>query len=279
MTALAADRNTSRRDGIDYSYPMAAAVEVFAGGMAALDAAGNVVPVSASGALRVVGRSEKNVDNSAGAIADLSADIRAGVFKFENGDSFTKADIGQLAYALDDQTIMKTGVCPAGIIVDVDTTTTEVWVVLGPAAAKTSIGKVAVVAVSATELRTLAASPKTLIAGVTGKAFIFTGAYIKYSGGASIFDSVGAGEDLAIRYTDGSGAIVSATLDTTTDINLGSITDDQSSVPALATVVNPVPGAALVLDNVGAGELASTDDDSDGDGTITVTLSYDEYTV
>lgn len=145
--------------------------------------------------------------------------------------------------------------------------------------AASPVRKVAKVAVTATEIRTLAAAPKTLVAGVAGKAFVFLGALVKYIGGANPFDSVGAGEDLAIRYTNGAGQIVSPAIDTTTDINLGATDDDESWLPPLATVVNPVTAAALVLDNVGGGELASTDDDSDGDGTLEVIIHYDEYTI
>ena len=140
------------------------------------------------------------------------------------------------------------------------------------------ISKCDVVTVTAAQLRTLAASPVTLVAAAAGKFYVFKGAVIQYRGGSNVYNSVGAGEDLAIRYTDGSGAIVSATLDTTTDINFGSVTDDESYMPALATVVAPVTNSPLVLDNVGAGELASADAAANGDGIITVTILYDVYT-
>lgn len=139
--------------------------------------------------------------------------------------------------------------------------------------------KVAVVTVSATELRTLAAAPKTLVAGVAGHAYVFKGAFVRYHGGSNAFDSVGAGEDLAVRYTNGSGQLCSPALDTTTDINFGATTDDESFIPPLATVVNPVTAAALVLDNVGGGELAAADNDANGDGTLTVAVHYIDYTI
>ena len=125
--------------------------------------------------------------------------------------------------------------------------------------------KQAVVAVSATEIRTMAASPKTLVAAQAGIAYVFHGALFKYTYVANVYDSVGAGEDLQIKYTDDSGQAVSPALDTTTDIDFGAAADDESWVPALATVVNPVTNAALVLDQIGAGELAAADLDANGD--------------
>jgi hypothetical protein len=46
MTALTADRDTPMRDGDSYSYPMAAATEIFAGSLVVLDASGNAEPAT-----------------------------------------------------------------------------------------------------------------------------------------------------------------------------------------------------------------------------------------
>jgi hypothetical protein len=195
------------------------------------------------------------------------------------------SDLGTLATA-----ITNLGLQDGSTDLDIDDltvdkiTATELSILGGGRAlsdsAQAGVRKVAVVTVSATEIRTLAASPKTLVSGPGAtKALIFRGAYLQYRGGSNAFDSVGAGEDLAIRYTNGSGALVSAAVDTTTDVNLGVTTDEETYIPALATVVNPVPNGALVLDNVGGGELAAADDDANGDGVITVTIEYDEMTL
>lgn len=141
------------------------------------------------------------------------------------------------------------------------------------------VRKCDVVTVTAAQLRALAAVQKTLVAAQAGKAYRFVGALLSYRGGSNAFDSVGAGEDLAIRYENGAGAIVSATLDTTTDINFGATTDADAVMPALATVVVAPTNKALVLDNVGGGELAAANADANGDGIVTVTIEYDEYTV
>lgn len=129
------------------------------------------------------------------------------------------------------------------------------------------------VTVSATQIRNLAGSPKTLVAAIANEAIIPVSITIAYRGGANAFDSVEAGEDLVLRYTDGLGTIVSQTVDTTDDINLGSTTDVDYFVAPLTEFAMTQNGA-LVLDNVGAGELASADNDANGDGTLSITLMY-----
>ncbi len=135
--------------------------------------------------------------------------------------------------------------------------------------------------ITAAQLRQLAAAPVTLVAAPgAGKALLFRSALVEYVGGANIFDSVGAGEDLQIRYTDGSGALASSVLDTTTDINFGATTDAFAVMePLSVNVIKLVENAALVLDNVGAGELAAANDDANGDGTVIITLVYEEWTL
>lgn len=91
------------------AYPVAAATTIFAGTMVALDASGNAVPASASSAVRVVGRAEKQVVNTVaagfGAAGALAIEARPGVFPFANADGITAADIGKMAYAVDDKTV------------------------------------------------------------------------------------------------------------------------------------------------------------------------------
>lgn len=137
-----------------------------------------------------------------------------------------------------------------------------------------------VVTVTATQIRNLAAAPKELVAapGAT-KALVFRGALVSYRGGSNAFDSVGAGEDLAVRYENGSGALCSAALDTTTDINFGATTDANATLAKLATTVIVPLNKSLVLDNIGGGELAAADDDANGDGIVTVVIEYEVHTV
>ncbi len=140
--------------------------------------------------------------------------------------------------------------------------------------------KMVTVDVTATQIRTAAAIAIPLVAAPgVGKSLIFLGMSCKFLTGAVGYDSVGAGEDLTVKYTDASGEAVSLHLDTTTDIDFNAVADDEAWIPALAAVVNPVENAILIWDNVGAGELADSDADSDGDGTVQLKISYYEWTL
>lgn len=133
MTALTTDRSTPERLGDEFSFDVAASVVCRAGGIAVLDASGNVKPAVVATGLTCVGRFEEMVDNSAGAAAAVTARVRGGVFRFGNSssaDAITKAEIGDTCYLVDDQTVAKTdgtgARSAAGKIVDVDSV--GVWV-------------------------------------------------------------------------------------------------------------------------------------------------------
>ena len=131
--ALTKDRNTVRRDGVQYSDPVAAATRIFAGSLMCLNAAGYAVPGSTATTLKARGVAQEQVDNSAGAAGDLHIESRRGVFPFANSaaaDEVTRADIGSNAYIVDDQTVAKTNGTAtrsvAGVIRDVDSA--GVWI-------------------------------------------------------------------------------------------------------------------------------------------------------
>lgn len=133
MTALTTDRATAERLGDEFSFDVAASVICRAGGIAVLDASGNVKPAVVATGLTCVGRFEETVDNSAGAAAAVKAKVRGGVFRFGNSasaDAITKAEIGDTCHLVDDQTVAKTDATgtrsAAGKIVDVDSA--GVWV-------------------------------------------------------------------------------------------------------------------------------------------------------
>lgn len=130
---LAKDRNTLRRDGVQFSDPVAADTLIFAGALVCLDASGNAVPGATSTTLKARGVAQEQVDNTGGAAADLSVESRRGVFQFANStstDQITRADIGSDCYIVDDQTVAKTSATNtrsvAGVIRDVDSN--GVWV-------------------------------------------------------------------------------------------------------------------------------------------------------
>jgi len=133
MTALAKDRDTKLRVGDIREFPVAAATKIFGGSLVVLDAAGNAAPGSVATTLTAIGRAEELVDNSAGAAADVTVKVLRGTFRWENSaaaDLIAKAEIGDLCYIVDDQTVAKTNGTAtrsvAGRIVDVDAL--GVWV-------------------------------------------------------------------------------------------------------------------------------------------------------
>ena len=123
---LTADRDTKRIDGEFFEYPMGAKAVLFAGAMAALGTDGTLGPVYDDPDLKVVGRAEKQVDNSNGDAGDLTCRVRRGCFRYANSatDPITLADVNGTAYAEDDETVAKTDATStlpaAGTIMDVD---------------------------------------------------------------------------------------------------------------------------------------------------------------
>ncbi|HSX60261.1 MAG TPA: hypothetical protein VLF18_08690 [Tahibacter sp.] len=131
--ALTSGRNTPRRSGDQFAFPVAAATTIYAGGMVTLLATGGyAVPAGTASAGVCVGMAEETVVNT-GAAGDLTVPVRRGVFRYANsasGDLIARADIGNVCYLVDDQTVAKTDNSAArkeaGVIVDVDAV--GVWV-------------------------------------------------------------------------------------------------------------------------------------------------------
>ncbi|WP_275629813.1 hypothetical protein [Pseudomonas sp. 273] len=125
--ALTTDRNTPRRDGVQFNDPVAAGVKIYAGSLACLDASGNAVPGSTSTTLKARGVAQEQVDNTGGAAGAQRIETRRGIFQFANSastDQITRADIGAQCYIVDDQTVAKTSATNtrsvAGVVRDVD---------------------------------------------------------------------------------------------------------------------------------------------------------------
>lgn len=141
MTALSANRAQTTRLGDNavpdlLAIPMKASTHAYQGGLACIDA-GYAAPARAATTLLVVGRFEKEYDNSAGSNAAITAEVRQGVFKWNNstsGDLIAQADVGKVCYALDDATVAKTDGSGArsiaGRIVSIDPDG-GVWVLSG----------------------------------------------------------------------------------------------------------------------------------------------------
>jgi len=132
MSAMTTDRNTQRRDGVQFAFPVAGATLIPLGIMVQL-AAGLAVNAVSTAANVTVGVSEQCADNSDGSDGDIVVPIRKGCYRFNNSasaDLITLAQVGSNCYVVDNQTVAKTnnsGARPvAGLIVDVDAV--GVWV-------------------------------------------------------------------------------------------------------------------------------------------------------
>ena len=110
MVALTSERNTRLRIGDLRLEPVAAAVKIFGGSLVMRNAAGYLTKGATATGCIGVGRAEKTVDNTAGALGALSLDYRLGSFLFANlaADLVTIADIGKPCFIADDQTVART---------------------------------------------------------------------------------------------------------------------------------------------------------------------------
>lgn len=122
--------DTPERTGQTISHTVAAATLIYAGVLVALNAVGDAVPASDAAALKVVGRSEQTMDNSAGAGGDQRIAVKRGVFKYANSatNALAASDKGKIAYVEDDSTVASTSTnkCKAGIVLDVESD--GVWI-------------------------------------------------------------------------------------------------------------------------------------------------------
>jgi hypothetical protein len=133
--ALSEAVSTPFRAGVATGYLQASNV-VYGGAIAAISTAtGKIVPATDSTAsMMVVGCVRQTSDNGGINAANYSATRKVpatrGVFRWDNGDSYTAADVGQVCYIEDDHTVQKAASAtydiPVGIIVEVDSD--GVWV-------------------------------------------------------------------------------------------------------------------------------------------------------
>lgn len=108
MTALAAARNTPKRDARVLDFVRASSVTLYAGALACLNASGLVTPGAVATTLLAVGRVLRQYTTDAGVVR---VEIERGCFKFANSasaDEITNAEYGKAVYIVDDQTVAKT---------------------------------------------------------------------------------------------------------------------------------------------------------------------------
>ncbi|MEM7668987.1 MAG: hypothetical protein AAF317_07515 [Pseudomonadota bacterium] len=133
MAPLTKGRTTPRIEGDQRQGAVAATAVLFVGAILMRNAAGFITNGQTALGLVGVGVCHKDVNNSTGADGDVVAEYGIGCFSFANSagaDEITAADIGNVAYAVDDQTVARTNGTntrsPAGTIEGVDAR--GVWV-------------------------------------------------------------------------------------------------------------------------------------------------------
>lgn len=133
MAALSIERQTPRRDGVNYARPVAASVKIYEGAIVMLDSSGNAKPGATATGQVADGVAQGTADNSTGLAGAKTVTVEKGVFRFANSaaaDLISAAEIGDNCYIVDDQTVAKTDGTGtrsvAGKIEDVETA--GVWI-------------------------------------------------------------------------------------------------------------------------------------------------------
>ncbi|OGC00138.1 hypothetical protein A2V82_16510 [candidate division KSB1 bacterium RBG_16_48_16] len=282
---LTADRNTTRRDGIEVDLPIAAGEKIFAGSLVARDASGNATPGAVATTLLGMGRAEEYVDNSAGGAGDKTVKIRKGVFQFANsaaGDAITRADIGKECFIVDDQTVAKTdgGTTRsiAGRIDDVDTA--GVWVeftviprpaTVGSGDMDATLIKYATVNLTNANIKALRAAPVTLVAAQGANKIVeLVSAAIKLVAGTEVLTETA--DNLAVKYENGTGVAISQAIEATgfVDAAVTTVTNALPKIDAIAAL-SASANKALVLHNTGDGEYGGN---ATADATMVVKIAY-----
>lgn len=131
---------------------------------------------------------------------------------------------------------------------------------------------VAEVALTNAEIKALRATPKTLVqAPGAGKAIKFMGAVLFHDyGGTNVFTETA--DNLAVRYTDGSGTLVSQAIETTgfIDQSADTMTTAEPKIDVISAKT-ACENKALVLHNTGDGEIAGN---AGADNTMRVKVFY-----
>jgi len=132
MAALTERKQVEEKDGVKLDLAMAVD-EIFAGALLKINAAGFLAPAAAEVGATFAGVAYEDNDNSSGSAGDIASKVIAqGLFLLE-GSGFAQADVGELVYASDDQTISTTQGAneqEVGVIKEF-ISATQVWVQIG----------------------------------------------------------------------------------------------------------------------------------------------------
>ncbi len=157
----------------------------------------------------------------------------------------------------------------------VDETRDDVY--LSPKSLTTYLGQAgflqhADVTLTSAEVKALRATPQTLVAAQgAGSAIKFMGALLKLNyGGSNAFTE--SADNLAIKYTNGSGVAVSGTIESTNfiDATADTYTNGEPASDAIVAAAS-AENQALVLHNTGDGEIAGN---AANDNTVSVRVYY-----
>ena len=126
--ALSADRNTVRVGehalAENHGLLVAAGAKIYQGAIVMIDA-GYAKPGATAASKVAAGVAEFQADNTAGSNGAIRVRVRSGIFKFLNSgtDALAQADVGNVCYIEDDQTVSKTatGKTAAGRLLGLDT--------------------------------------------------------------------------------------------------------------------------------------------------------------
>lgn len=274
MGALTADRNTAERVGVLKSAGVAAGVECFAGGIAVLDASGNIKPGVTATGLICVGRFEEYVDNTNGQAGDVTATAKRGIFRFGNslaGDAITAAQIGDVCYIVDDQAVAKTSGgatrSVAGIIDDVDSS--GVWVRMGLESYVSPAGGL-LAANNLSDLNT-PATARTNLGGGANKVCLPMGPVSLVGADTKVLRIVSpvAGDIAAIR-TVLNGALTTGDATLTGKIGAAAITTGVVTITQAGSAAGDVDSAApTAAKTVAVGEVISVTVGGTNDAAVT----------
>lgn len=141
MTALTQARPTPEHVSNLRAGELAAGAKIYGGSLVARDAEGNLVKGSTATGLVGVGMANHDVDNTLGVAGAAVLEYKVGCFRFDNSagaDALTKADIGKVAWIVDDQTVARTSATNtrsrAGIVRSVEIA--GVWIEFNEALAR-----------------------------------------------------------------------------------------------------------------------------------------------
>jgi hypothetical protein len=130
--------------------------------------------------------------------------------------------------------------------------------------------KTVTVSLTAADIKALNATPFELISAPTTGAIKFISASLKLTAGTEVLAETD--DNLAIRYTDGSGAIVSETIETTGFIDQAADTYTNAiSTKDVIVAATGIEAASLVLHNTGDGEFTGNASD---DAALEIDIFY-----